>query len=51
MKSPFSNIKILDFPIIMSVFVNSNVNMEIDVCKRELIRFLIVDKDESVSNH
>lgn len=29
----------------------SNVNMEIDVCKWKLIRFLIVHKDQSVSNH
>jgi len=41
----------LDFPIIMIVFVNSNVNMEIDVYKWKLIRFLIVHKDRSVSNH
>jgi hypothetical protein len=35
----------------MIVFVNSNVNMEIDVCNWKLIRFLIVHKDQSVSNH
>jgi hypothetical protein len=35
----------------MIVFVNSNVNVEIDVRKWKLIRFLIVHKDQSVSNH